>query len=207
MQEKDLEVLMNTGDAALSLIHELNNCLNSMMLQAAVVQMQVGEPQKEQLSVVRKEGAHAASRLRLLLRFRDQRRQGRTELDLNQVVRNVLAARPEWANRVQFRPAATLPRLVSLPADLERLVTWFLRRGLAVAEAAPRLRTEACGKEVCLLLNTPRPLPLEGVESEDVAAELERLALQTLLKETQGQYRVEDAASDGAVMLLAWPGV
>src|SRR5262245_11870812 len=88
MQEKDLEILMNTGDAALILSQDLNNCLDSMMLQAAVLQMQVGEPQKEQLAVVRKEGNHAAARLRLLLRFRDHRRSGRTELDLNQVVRD-----------------------------------------------------------------------------------------------------------------------
>jgi len=58
------------SEAAGDLTHALNNSLNSMVLQAAVLQTRVPEPLRGDLSLIRQEGARAAALLQPLGRLR-----------------------------------------------------------------------------------------------------------------------------------------
>jgi hypothetical protein len=62
--------------AAGELTHALNNSLNSMILQAAVLQTRVPEALRDDLGVIRKEGVRAAALLQPLASLRAQYRPG-----------------------------------------------------------------------------------------------------------------------------------
>src|ERR1700722_8291822 len=60
--QRQLMELVTVGEAAGYLVHAINNHLNSMVLQAACVQMQTQPPVREQAENIRHEGARAAAR-------------------------------------------------------------------------------------------------------------------------------------------------
>jgi signal transduction histidine kinase len=212
-ERREVNDLITAGDAALGLVHDLNNHLNSMMLQAAVVQMQVAEPLREELAPIRREGSQAATRLRLLLRFRDLRRQNRAPVDLHQLLGEVLAECPEFAGRVTAEADSAAPVSV-LRLDVKRLLTLLLRRVLAcpaLAGAGLRVRTAPADEGPGLQLipvGAPAPEQLAScldpaAAGGDVLSELERTAFQTLLRQTGGQLRSGDTPA-GPGLLVTW---
>ncbi len=115
------------GDAALGLSHELNNHLNTMMLQASVVQMQVDESLGEELAVIRREGSAIAARLRLLQEFRERSRREASPVALDTLLRRAAATVPALDGRVRWELADGLPPVVGSPPALLRLLAGCLR--------------------------------------------------------------------------------
>src|SRR5205807_707582 len=105
------------GEAAGALTHDLNNHLNSMVLQAAIVQAKVAEPLREMLTVIRQGGVKASALLRPIVEARVRRRERRVTADLNAEVRRVASARGLRAELTDG-----LPTLTADAVDVRRLV-------------------------------------------------------------------------------------
>jgi hypothetical protein len=94
-ETREFEEMLLAGDAMLGLVHELNNALNTMMLQASVIELKAGEAIRSEVATIRQLGAQAASSLGFIARFRERYRQMKMRVDLNDAIRAVLTT--EWA--------------------------------------------------------------------------------------------------------------
>jgi hypothetical protein len=158
-ERRQVEELATAGDAMTGLVHRLNNTLNSMVLQAAVVQLKAPEPLHEAIAPIRREGAQAAALLRPFQHLRDRRQQPGSPVDLNQVLKEVLAEDPERAGRVRTKPATGLVSLSVEPGPLKRLIRGSLRVVLGSLTAPDRrleVRTATADRQVLLVLETRR---------------------------------------------------
>jgi light-regulated signal transduction histidine kinase (bacteriophytochrome) len=191
-EDQELLELVVLADAVSGLMHDLNNCLNRVALQASVVQLQGGEALREETAVIRRETAAAASLLRPLTMARQRHRQIQTPTDLNRVVEEVIQTLSELRHRVVFERVAKLVVLPSDPTALRRLLGYLFRLALTDPEHPTRItvRTKRAGPEVSLILEMKAKgddgSPADWFEPEaDLASPeslLERLAFQSLLR-------------------------
>jgi hypothetical protein len=176
------------GEATGALTHDLNNHLNGMVLQAAIVQTRVDEPLREMLAVIRQGGVKASALLRPIIEARAQRRERRLSADLNAEVRRVASARG-------LRLALTddLPPLSADPVDVRRLVELLAE---VVSYRFPAtLRTGMEAGAVFLLVEG-------GAKEEDASApDLQRLALRSLVRQTGARLEV---LRPGEAFQLIW---
>src|SRR5262249_60566614 len=105
------------GEAAGALTHDLNNHLNGMVLQAAIVQARADPSLHEALLVIRQGGARASALLRPIVQAPAPRRQPRGAADLNALVRRVAEART-----LRAELADGLPPVPADGADVRRLL-------------------------------------------------------------------------------------
>ncbi len=96
------------GQAFVGLSHELNNALNNMMLQTAVVQLQTGEQALAELSAIRQHGARAAGLLRSLHCAAHERQEEFYPVSVNSVLAEILDEEGCFNGRVvpRFDPDA-----------------------------------------------------------------------------------------------------
>jgi hypothetical protein len=178
------------GEAAGALTHDLNNHLNGMVLQAAIVQTKVEEPLRDMLMVIRQSGVKASALLRPIVEVRVRRRERRLSADLNAEVRRVAVAR---GLRAELGDA--LPSLTADPVDVRRLVE--LLAGLASERLPATLRTGAEGQAVFLLAEG-------GAREEDASvADLHRLALRSLVRQTGARLEI---VRPNEVFRVIWGG-
>lgn len=119
----ELAQLVLLADAFTGLNHAFNNHLNTIVLQAAALQLRVPPEFKEALDRIRKEGAQAANLFRPLSWFRQQARQSFKPLDLAGAVRQALADAPQGLWRLEGDETAAIP---ATPAALKRLFGYLL---------------------------------------------------------------------------------
>jgi hypothetical protein len=201
------------GEAVLGVLHTLNNHLNSMVLQAAALQMRLPEPLKGELQNVRREGKEAAERLRPLQAVRDFPLV-QIKTDLNKLLDAVLRESPELAGRLEVRLGRDVPPL-DLPAhSLKRLLRLLCRVAVAgqVGSRPVPVSTKAEGAGAQVMLE------LEGVELESDAkgrlfdlplsfssgtGELERMAAHSLVRRLGGALAVSKRPG-GVVVTVTW---
>jgi hypothetical protein len=203
--------LCTIGEAVVGLTHGLNNCFNTMLLQAAVVQLKAPEPLRAEVALIRQEGMKAAARLRPLLRVREHRRAAWAPQDLNRAAAAALAGARQ-AGRVRAEWGASLPPVAAGPGELPRLLVLLLRVVLACQPGALRLRTVADGDGVRLMLEPEgtgerqTPIGLDALPESDDEADgaVDRLALESLARFLGG--RVDAYRRDGGfAFVLSWP--
>jgi hypothetical protein len=201
------------GEAVLGMLHTLNNHLNSMMLQAAAVQLRLAEPLRSEMQNIRREGTEAAARLRPLQTVRELP-DGRGTADLNLLLAAVVREQPAWAQRLTV-DATEVPSLQLPAASLLRLLRLLSRVAVGCQNStrAVAVRTRCEGNEVKLLLE------LDGVQVSPESrgrlvdlplnfgpgtTELERIAAQSLIRRLEGTVTVNNRAT-GLVISVAWP--
>jgi hypothetical protein len=142
-RESQIEAVA-VGDAVLGMTHDLNNHLNTMVLQASVVQIQVDDELREELAVIRREGNAIAARLRLLQEFRERSRSARVRVDLHELLGRAAGLVPSLCGRLAWKLAERLPAVATQPAPLLRLLSGCLRlmddlvpTGLVLIRTAP----------------------------------------------------------------------
>jgi hypothetical protein len=201
------------GDAALMLAHDLNDVLNTMILQASLVQMKVDAQRREELGLIRQQGRRAAGLLLPLQQTWQQRRHGGQAVDLNALVRQV-AAESE-APRARLDLAAELPPVPVTRSGLRRLVGVLLRlvSSHRPATTEPILIQTVADGGVRLLVSAA-PLAATGEEMPNpFDAEdglfggptlLEGLALQSLLRQSNGKFRVSRLPEGGLAVSVTW---
>ncbi len=201
------------GQALVGLAHELNNALNSMMLQTSVVQLRVDEKTRQELSAIRQHGAQAAALVRSLQHVVQERREKSYAVDLNGIVVEVVADEPELRRRVSMQFDAESPSISRTRSTVKQLVRLILEGVCAGTKAAVRLRTEKRPDGAALIVEmaeAPAGLSEEGgappaqVVLWDNLDEVGRQAGQSLLRQLGGTLTVEPADEDTLVLRVVW---
>jgi hypothetical protein len=216
LELQELEDLATTGEAMAGLVHALNNSLNTLTLQASVLKTRTQGHLREEVDVIHREGMQSAGRLRPLSAARVQRRQGRTAVDLNRVVREAVEGEGIAPVRIEPDLAADLPPMRINPLDLKRLLRLMLRAANTPNAGAPTalgIRTELRCGEVRLVVE-PAYAPssecgwtdaLDEPEALGGAlSELERLAAQSLVRLLEARLLVRPSDREGTALAMVW---
>lgn len=139
----ELERFALLGQAFAGLSHELNNALNSMMLQTSVVQLRVDPTTRQELSAIRQHGAQAAGLLRSLQHLVQERREHFYPIDLNSVLREVLEENGKLRGRVSPSLSANAPCVQGMRSVIKQLVRLLLEGVCAGSKATVNATTDA----------------------------------------------------------------
>jgi hypothetical protein len=210
--------VVTVGDAVLGLTHELSNSLNTMLLQASVVQLSADARTREELTPIRSEGTAIARRLRLLQQFREESRSAQRDVDLNHELRRAAAALPDMAERIDWNLASNPPALSINRGALRRLLDMLLRAAqetISGQSSSLRVETRRQNGGMELVLSGLRRgekinhlVGMQSVESfeRDADAIIERLAVESLLRLLEARLRLEQRSADTLAVILKWGG-
>jgi signal transduction histidine kinase len=218
MQDRLAETadLILLGEAVSGLTHELNNCLNSILLQASVLQLRASSDLRDDVAVIRHHGRLAASLMRPLQQARQKQRKAARPTDLNQLVREAVADEPAGERVVRLELAPRLRPLQVRREGLRNLVRWLLHTALARQpdSAGPvAVRTWEDGGRVLFAVEDAGPdvaVPIlehlfdqeEGVL--DPTDLLERLAGQSFVRQSGATLHAEAKAEGGLRLTVGW---
>jgi hypothetical protein len=180
--------LVTAGEAAGALVHAVNNHLNSMLMQAMVLQMRAPGDLVERIEAIRAEGKHAADRFRPVQALRLWAPDRAQRADLVRAVQRALAAAPELARHVQAQSFDKPVLVRGTTAGLERLVWLLLRVGVRCLPPGAAATIAVEGPAVVLELPVPGQPAADGsiglpAESLGGIGELERLAIHWLARQ------------------------
>ncbi len=209
-EQAELAKFALLGQAFVGLAHELNNALNSMMLQTSVVQLRVDAQARNDLATIRQHGVQAAALVRSLQHVAQERREQAYAVDLNGVVTEVLADTPSLRGRVSARLAAEALRIPSTRSALKQLVRLLLDGLLAGTKAAVRIGTEKREDGIVLTLTMAELSAADELSPHEVLwqhlDEVGRYAGQSLIRQLGGTLTVDRADSEGWVVRVVWTG-
>lgn len=195
------------GQAFIGLTHELNNALNSMMLQTSVVQMRVDEQARQELAAIRQHGAHVAGLVRSLQHVVQERREQFYPVDLNDVLAEVLAEDSGVSRRLSTRLTPNISPIQSNRTAVKQLVRLLLEGASASREATVIVATgEQGGGAVLSLTISGAEGQTSGVESLlwQNLDEVGRLAGQSLLRQLGGTLTAELASEGNVIVRIVW---
>jgi phosphoglycerate-specific signal transduction histidine kinase len=195
------------GQAFIGLTHELNNILNSMMLQTSVVQMRVDEQARRELAAIRQHGAQVAGLVRSLQHVVQERREQSYPVDLNSVLAEVVEETTELHRRVSPRLTPSVPPIQSTRSAVKQLVRLLLEGVCAGTEGEVIATTSEQESGAALSLT------IAG--AEDTASSVEtllwqnldevsRLAGQSLLHQLGGTLTAERTDEDAVILRVVW---
>jgi phosphoglycerate-specific signal transduction histidine kinase len=177
------------GQAFLGLAHELNNALNTMMLQTSVVQLRVDEQARRELAAIRQHGAHAAGLLASLQHTVEERRENAYAVDLNGVLAEVLEEAGALNRQVSAALTPNTPPIQSTRSAVKQLVRLVLEGVCASTKSTVRAATAEQHGDVVLSLmivgDKGSPSAVEDVPWGKLD-EVGRLAGQSLLRNLGG---------------------
>jgi hypothetical protein len=111
LEAEELATAAAVGQATLGIAHNLGNCLNSMMLQASIVEMKVPEELKDEVRAIRKQGTQAAALLRPLQRLRQQGMEHPYPVDFKLIWQQVAEEKAKEGAWISLKLAEDLPSL------------------------------------------------------------------------------------------------
>lgn len=200
------------GQAFAGLAHDLNNALNSMMLQTSVVQLRVDPQVRQELAAIRQHGAQAAGLVRSLQHVVQERREQAVDIDLNNVLTELLREEADLRRRLVPRLGADAPRIHSTRGAAKQLVRLLLEGACAATKEA--VSAETCVREdsTVLGLTIPGAADLNG-DGGQVALEtllwqnldeVGRQAGQSLLRQLGGAVTVEPGQNGALLLRVVW---
>lgn len=192
------------GQAFAGLAHDLNNALNSMMLQTSVVQLRSDPQTQQELAAVRQHGALAAGLVRALQHVVHERRERSYPVDLNDAITEALEEDATLRRRVAPKLSADA-RIQGTRGALKQLIHLLLEGVCAGTEAAVSAATATREDEVVLTLTVPDAVSADGADAADSMLwrnldDIGRRAGQSLLRQLGGVLTVEG----GACLRVAW---
>jgi signal transduction histidine kinase len=208
--------LVLRGEAGAGLIHELNNCLNGILLQASIVETRLTPQLREEMDVIQRQGRQAAALLRPLQQGRQEQRQRVRPVDLNRIVREVRTAETEASRHVRTDLAPDLPPVAATCDGLRNLVRWLLHVVLSrqPSSAGPvSVRTRVEGPRVLLVLeDAGPPVPETALvhlfdTEEGIFAPsslLEGLASRSLLRQFGATLQAQARREGGLTWTVEW---
>lgn len=195
------------GQAFAGLAHELNNALNSMMLQSSVVQLRVDEEARQELAAIRQHGVQAAALVRSLQLVVQERREQFYPVDLNRIVAEVVEE-PELRDRVSLELATEVPWVRATRSALKQLIHLLLKDACDGTTGTVRVATSKRDGGVALDIslaatNENTASPVEELLWNNLD-DLGRQAGQSLLRQLGGTLTVEQGSIKGWVLRIAW---
>jgi len=215
IQELEEDALL--GELARPLTHEFNNFLNTLLLQFAVMEQEGTDGGRGRLSAIRKEAKLVASQIQAWQRIKKDADQDAEEVDLNGIVRDVLAGLTHGSAVIEasLSPSPTMVRASAI--KLKRLCGLLLNDASAAvsrsASGKARVQTSAGPKDNVLIVEDNR----DGMSTADVDAwfdiraadqssrKLQRIAAHGLARRLGGSLQAEKGASNALVIRLTLP--
>jgi phosphoglycerate-specific signal transduction histidine kinase len=194
------------GQAFIGLTHELNNALNSMMLQTSVVQMRVDEQARHELAAIRQHGAQAAGLVRTLQHAVQERREKPYAVDLNRVLSEILEEEAELRRRISAHLSQKAPIIQNASSAVKQLVRLLLEGACAGAQATVKATTgEQDGGAVLNLTIAGTADETSNVETLlwHNLDEVGRLAGQSLLRQLGGTLTAERIDAE-QILRVTW---
>ncbi len=194
------------GQAFIGLTHELNNALNSMMLQTSVVQMRVDEQGRQELAAIRQHGAQAAGLVRTLQHAVQERREKAYAVDLNSVLEEILEEESELRCSVSPVLSQKAPVIQSNRSAVKQLIRLLLEGVCAGKQATVTVATGEQDGGAALSLTLAGP---QGEESTvemllwQNLDEVGRLAGQSLLRQLGGTLTAEQNGNE-RILRITW---
>jgi phosphoglycerate-specific signal transduction histidine kinase len=204
-EQQELARFALIGQAFIGLAHELNNALNSMMLQTSVVQMRVDEQGRQELAAIRQQGAQAAGLLRTLQHVVQERREKSYFVDLNSILMEILEEETKRRRRIALFLTQKTPQIQSTRSAVKQLVRLLLEGACAATETTVKAETDEQDGAAILSLTIPG---LEGETSAEALLwqnldEVSRLAGQSLLRQLNGSLTMERSC-DAVILYVIW---
>lgn len=194
------------GQAFIGLTHELNNALNSMMLQTSVIQMRVDEQGRQELAAIRQHGAQAAGLVRTLQHAVQERREKSYAVDLNSVLAEILEEEPDLRRCVSLALSQKAPTIQSTRSAVKQLIRLLLEGICTGTQAKVNVGTGEQDGGALLSLTLPGP------QDEEVSVEMllwqnqdevGRLAGQSLLRQLGGSVTAERTETE-RTLRITW---
>ncbi len=204
-EQKELARFALIGQAFLGLAHELNNALNSMMLQASVVQMRVDAQGRQELATIRQHGAQAAGLLRALQHVVQERREKSYPVDLDSVLKEVVEENAQLQRHILLCLSPTVPPIQSTRSAVKQLVCLLLEGVCAGREAVVKVETREEDGEAVLRLTIPGladEMSPEALLWQNLD-EIGRLAGPSLLRQLGGVATVE-RTEEAQILHIVW---
>jgi hypothetical protein len=212
----ELREAATLGMASLAVAHDLGNSLNSMLLQASIIEMQASEDLKEKVAVIRAQGAQAAAVLRPLQRVRLSGKQSDYPVDMNSIVRQVLEEQEEHQAPIEWRLSEGVTLLHSTrskclqlfhPLCVELLRQATTLSGLLIVETT----TNASGRALTLTVTGPgsdpaSARPVDALSDMFLAdmGEIERLSVQSLVKQHEMEMQFQRGDCGYQKLTVRW---
>lgn len=214
-ERRDWLELLTAGDAMLGLVHEINNSLNCMMLQASIVELKVTGSVKDDVAEIRRLGVRAAKQLALIQQFRDQCRNSRSPIDLNQFVREAFPEDPQPSSAPELALAEPPLTLSVNPGALSRLIRLLPRIVRhRQPDAVLRIQTLLQERQISLIVESKsfrlaeaRSVDWESISDEwaDLGHLMECVAAHSLARLVKAQGKASVGASGELSLRLTWP--
>lgn len=163
------------GDLAPALVHECSNFVNVVLLQLAVLEMEMPDSVAPQLVEIRRQGSKFQKLVEQFHSYRKAQAQTLSPIRLDDAWPTLGHDR----KGVWLRPATDLPRVMATGNDLRHLLEFFLTHAAQWGGDDAVLKMEHLGDRVLLRLQCPSAN--EEVES------LEWLACRSLARRVQGK--------------------
>lgn len=218
-EQAELAPFALVGQALAGLGHELNNALNSMMLQASVVQLRVDPEVHPELASIRKHGSQAANLVRSLQHVIQERRENSYAVDLDSVLAEILEEETELSRRLSVAPrsrrseAGSVPRIHGTHSAVKQLLRLLLEGVCAGTKATVKAATGEADGGAALSLNiADAAAEIDTEEGPSAAAallwqnldEVGRYAGQSLLRQLGGALTTERANDGTLVLRVVW---
>jgi phosphoglycerate-specific signal transduction histidine kinase len=187
------------GQAFIGLTHELNNALNSMMLQTSVVQMRVDEKGRQELAAIRQHGAQAAGLVRTLQHAVQERREKSYAVDLNSMLAEILDEESELHHSVSLVLSQKTPVIQSTRSAVKQLIRLLLEGACAGKQTTVTVATGEQGGGAVLSLTLTGPQGEESIVEMLLWQNLDevgRLAGQSLLRQLGGTLTAEQTGNE-----------
>lgn len=214
LERAELTRFALVGQAFAGLAHDLNNALNSMMLQTSVVQLRVDPQVRQELAAIRQHGAQAAGLVRSLQHVVQERREQSSDIDLNSVLTELFGEEDELRRRLVPRFDADTPRIHSTRSAVKQLVRLLLEGVCAATKAAVPVETSVRDGGAVLDLRMPNvaaDLKGEGGQAAAIETllwqnldEIGRQAGQSLLRQLGGALTLERTGEGAIVLRVVW---
>jgi signal transduction histidine kinase len=205
-QRREWAELVTMGDALGGIVHDINNSLNSIMLQASLLQLKADESLRQDIVLIRQEGSQIAARMTLLQRLREQFRNDRARTDLNAVVQEVVSQCGKGLHFQLMLDAGPFI-LVENPGALKRLAALLLgiARSASGADAEIEVKTLLTDQRVHLVMSPSGMSPADhSGDTTEGLAEMERLAAQSLARLVSAELTLPEDNSGNRSVSATW---
>jgi len=209
--------LADLGELGSPLAHEFNNFLNTLVLQAAVLEQQLPENLRPELAKVRQQANRVAALVKQLQNYRRGLPPAPVPVDVNRIAAAALQTvrqrvGEEAGKHTVAALAPDLPAVECDELDLLRLCTFLIGNAVrAAAGGRVVVRTESAGQHVRLIVEDAGPAVAPdalhdvfelGLKGRPGTESLELAACRSIARRLRGQVHAANRAAGGLTITV-----